>query len=31
MKRIRQADVAACQFPPIMNDAKGRFHKPVIW
>jgi NYN domain len=31
MKRIRQTDVAACQFPPIMNDAKGQFHKPSTW
>jgi len=31
MKRIRQADVAACQFPSVMNDAKGQFHKPTTW
>ncbi len=31
MKRIRQSDVAACQFPAIMNDAKGQFHKPASW
>ena len=31
MKRIRQSDVAACQFPTIMNDAKGQFHKPPVW
>ena len=31
MKRIRQTDVAACQFPPVMNDAKGQFHKPATW
>ena len=31
MKRIRQSDVAACQFPAIMNDAKGQFHKPNTW
>jgi hypothetical protein len=31
MKRIRQTDVAACQFPTIMNDAKGQFHKPPTW
>lgn len=31
MKRIRQPDVAACQFPTIMNDAKGPFHKPLTW
>ncbi len=31
MKRIRQADVAACQFPLTMQDAKGQFHKPAAW
>jgi len=31
MKRIRQADVAACQFPAVMVDAKGQFHKPSKW
>lgn len=31
MKRIRQSDVAACQFPAIFNDAKGQFHKPASW
>lgn len=31
MKRIRQPDVAACQFPSVMNDAKGQFHKPPTW
>jgi uncharacterized LabA/DUF88 family protein len=31
MKRIRQNDVAACQFPTIMSDAKGQFHKPATW
>lgn len=31
MKRIRQSDVAACQFPTIMKDAKGQFHKPAVW
>lgn len=31
MKRIRQSDVAACQFPPIMTDTKGQFHKPTAW
>jgi uncharacterized LabA/DUF88 family protein len=31
MKRIRQTDVAACQFPTIMNDSKGQFHKPPTW
>lgn len=31
MKRIRQSDVAACQFPELMTDEKGRFHKPSTW
>jgi uncharacterized LabA/DUF88 family protein len=31
IKRIRQADVAACQFPSPMTDAKGQFHKPSTW
>ena len=31
MKRIRQSDVAACQFPTVMSDAKGQFHKPPGW
>jgi uncharacterized LabA/DUF88 family protein len=31
MKRIRQADVAASQFPAIVNDTKGQFHKPNSW
>jgi len=31
MKRIRQSDLAACQFPNPMRDAKGQFHKPPIW
>jgi len=31
MKRIRQSDVSACQFPPVMTDAKGQFHKPSDW
>jgi hypothetical protein len=31
MKRIRQSDVAACQFPTIMKDSKGQFHKPSVW
>src|SRR5205807_2052610 len=28
VKRIRQSDVAACQFPDPMTDAKGQFRKP---
>jgi len=31
IKRIRQADVAACQFPDIMKDSRGSFHKPADW
>ena len=31
MKRIRQSDLAACQFAPTLTDAKGQFHKPAIW
>ena len=31
LKRIRQADVAASQFPATMTDAKGTFHKPSGW
>lgn len=31
IKRIRQADVSTCQFPTIMTDSKGQFHKPATW
>jgi hypothetical protein len=31
IKRIRQADMASCQFPSTMTDAKGQFHKPPTW
>jgi hypothetical protein len=31
MKQIRQGVVKASQFPPIMTDAKGSFHKPDDW
>jgi NYN domain len=31
MKRIRQSDLAACQFPSSMADNKGQFHKPSGW
>jgi len=31
VKRIRQADVAACQFSPTLVDATGTFHKPPTW
>jgi uncharacterized LabA/DUF88 family protein len=31
MKQIRQGVVKASQFPPIMTDSKGSFHKPKNW
>ena len=31
LKRIRQSDLIASQFPPALTDAKGSFHKPVSW
>jgi uncharacterized LabA/DUF88 family protein len=31
MKRIRQADVAACQFASPIVDKNGSFHKPPTW
>lgn len=31
MKRIRQSDVAACQFPATLTDKRGQFHKPPTW
>lgn len=31
LKRIRQADLLASQFPPRMMDAKGEFHRPASW
>jgi len=31
IKRIRQADVAACQLPDVLTDSKGSFNKPSIW
>lgn len=31
LKRIRQADLIASQFPENMADAKGTFHKPASW
>jgi len=31
MKRIRQSDVAACQFAPTLTDGKGQFRKPSTW
>ena len=31
LKRIRQSDLIASQFPAALNDAKGAFHKPASW
>jgi uncharacterized LabA/DUF88 family protein len=31
MKRIRQSDVAACQFASPLVDKHGYFHKPPTW
>lgn len=31
IKRIRQADLAAAQFSPIVTDSKGSIHKPPTW
>lgn len=31
LKRIRQSDLIASQFPPVMQDAKGTFTKPTSW
>jgi hypothetical protein len=31
VKRIRQSDVAACQFPDPLHDAKGEIRKPPTW
>ena len=31
LKRIRQSDLIASQFPPTLADAKGTFHKPASW
>ena len=30
-KRIRQSDLIASQFLPVLTDAKGTFHKPASW
>lgn len=30
-KRIRKGALAASQFPPIMKDSNGEFHKPTSW
>jgi hypothetical protein len=31
VKRIRQADILASQFPVTLHDGKGAFHKPSSW
>jgi len=31
LKQIRQGVIKASQFPPIMTDANGSFHKPEDW
>ena len=31
IKRIRQSDLASCQFPATLADRKGTFSKPVGW
>lgn len=31
VKRIRQSDLIASQFPAVLNDAKGAIHKPPSW
>jgi uncharacterized LabA/DUF88 family protein len=31
VKRIRQSDLIASQFPPSLTDAKGTFTKPASW
>lgn len=31
MKRIRQSDVAVCQFATSLGDQHGYFHKPPTW
>jgi hypothetical protein len=28
---VQDAHLAASQFPPVMNDADGTFHKPAVW
>lgn len=31
VKRIRQSDIAAAQFPEELTDKAGKFHKPAVW
>jgi uncharacterized LabA/DUF88 family protein len=30
-RQLRKGPVAASQFPPVLTDARGRFHKPASW
>jgi hypothetical protein len=30
-KQLRVSALAACQFPPMLSDAKGEIHKPDRW
>jgi hypothetical protein len=30
-KQLRRGPIAASQFPSVMTDARGRFHKPASW
>lgn len=30
-KHIREAALQASQFPPVMADKQGSFHKPSVW
>lgn len=31
LKRIRQSDLLRSQFPPVLHDSHGGFHKPPSW
>lgn len=30
-KHIRESALAACQFPTVLSDSAGTFHKPPTW
>lgn len=30
-KQLRASALAACQFPPVLTDAKGEIRKPARW
>jgi hypothetical protein len=30
-KQLRSSTLPACQFPPVLTDAQGAFHKPASW